>query len=104
MDLLFIADACGGLGPIIAIIKTIYNIIKIAAPIAFIITSAWDLMKATMSGEEKVMKDTWSKLLKRGIALLAIFFVVFVVEFAMGLIADNAEDGSTGWVQCWNSK
>lgn len=103
MNLLFIADACEGLGPIVAIVKTIFNIIKIIAPIAFIITGAWDLTKAVMSGDEKVMKETWGKLLKRGIALIAIFFVVFLVEFAMGLIAD-ADEGSTGWAQCWNSK
>lgn len=103
MDLLFIADACEGLGPIVSIVKTVFKIIKIAAPIAFIITGSWDLTKAVMSGDEKVMKETWNKLLKRGIALIAIFFVVFLVEFAMSLIGD-ADSDSTGWAQCWKSK
>ncbi len=100
MDLLFIADACEGLGPVVSIVKTIFNIIKIVAPISFIITGAFDLTKAVMSGDDKLMKETWSKLLKRGIALIAIFFVVFLVEFVMGLIADTDPD-SKGWVACW---
>lgn len=100
MDLLFIADACEGLGPIVSIVKTIFNIIKIVAPISFIITGAFDLTKAVMSGDDKLMKETWSKLLKRGIALIAIFFVVFLVEFVMGLIADTDPD-SKGWAACW---
>ena len=44
MDIFLIADACEGLGPIVSVIKALFNIIKIFVPIALLIFGVIDLI------------------------------------------------------------
>lgn len=109
MDLFLVAasDACGGLGPIVAVIKSVFNIIKILVPIALLIMGVIDLAKAVLASDDKKIKEAQSLLVKRAIAAVAVFFAVTLVSAIMGLIGsgDDSGDGttSTSWSECWRN-
>lgn len=110
MDLIqFLAeDPCNGLLPIVQFIRRgVFPIIQIGIPILLIIMGSIDLGKAVMSSDDKEIKGATSKLIKRVIMAVAIFFVVTIVSLVMGLFAnvDNSDElGNTGgWEDCWNA-
>lgn len=105
MDMFLVAasDACGGLGPIVTVIKNLFNIIKIIVPIGLLIMGVIDLAKAVLASDEKEIKGAQSKFIKRAIAAVAVFFAVTLVDAIMGLIGSDDTD-ATGWSQCWNSR
>jgi amino acid permease len=97
---------CGGLGPVISLIKNVFNLIKILVPIVLILMGAIDLTKAVMASDDKEIKAATSKLIKRAIAAVAVFFAVTLVDVIMGLVGDSgAEDGddAMSWSQCWKN-
>ena len=100
-----LADAgnCGGLGPIINLIKGIFNIIKIIVPIILIVMGAIDLTKAVMASDDKEIKAATSKLIKRTIAAVAVFFIVTLVDVVMQLVSNSAEDADGNLLSCWNN-
>ncbi len=101
-----ILDACEGLGPIVAVIKGVFNLIKIGVPIILIIMGAIDLGKAVMASDDKEIKGATSKLIKRAIAAVAVFFAVTIVDVVMGLVAKGeVKDGvdSSSWAACWDA-
>ena len=108
MDMFLIADACEGLGPIVSVIKGLFNIIKIVIPIALLIFGVIDLAKAVIASDEKEIKGATSKFIKRAIAAVAIFFAVTLVDVIMGLVGKGEETGdgatSASWSACWNSR
>lgn len=104
LNLLNAVDNCGGIGPIVKFIKSgIFPIIQIGIPIILIIMGSLDLGKAVLSNDEKEIKGATSKLIKRAIAAVAVFFVVMFVTVLMNLIAtSSAEDANTtSWATCW---
>ena len=108
LNLFNIMDACEGLGPIVAILKIVLNIIQIAIPILLILFGTLDLGKAVISNDEKEIKGAISKLIKRALMALAVFFVVFFVKLIFSWIAraqTNSENGSdikeSDWWTCW---
>lgn len=108
MDLLqFLAsDPCNGLLPVVQFIrKGIFPIIQIGIPILLIIMGSIDLGKAVMSSDDKEIKGATSKLIKRVIMAVAIFFVVTIVTLVMNLFTsvDSEDTGDTaGWRACWD--
>ena len=50
------ADACGGLRPIVSVIKGLFDILRILVPIALLIFGALDLAKAVIASDEKEIK------------------------------------------------
>lgn len=106
MEMFQILDACEGLGPIVAVIKGVFNLIKIGVPIILIIMGAIDLGKAVMASDDKEIKGATSKLIKRAIAAVAVFFAVTIVDVVMGLVAKGeVKDGvdSSSWAACWDA-
>lgn len=105
MDMFLVAasDACGGLGPIVTVVKNLFTIIKIIVPIGLLIMGVIDLAKAVLASDEKEIKGAQSKFVKRAIAAVAVFFAVTLVDAIMGLISSDDTD-ATGWSQCWNSR
>ena len=106
MEMFQILDACEGLGPIVAVIKGVFNLIKIGVPIILIIMGAIDLGKAVMASDDKEIKGATSKLIKRAIAAVAVFFAVTIVDVVMGLVAKGeVRDGadSSSWAACWDA-
>jgi hypothetical protein len=106
MDFVQVLADCGGLLPVIRIIKNVFNLIKILVPIILILMGAIDLMKAVMASDDKEIKAATSKLIKRAIAAVAVFLAVFLVDIIMGLVGDSgAEDDedAMSWSDCWKS-
>lgn len=106
LDLIQILDNCQGLGPIISLVKAILKIIQFGIPIVLILLGTIDLGKAVMSSDDKEVKAAQSRLIKRCIYAVAVFFVTFLVTLIMGIVADSGVDGnqatSESWSKCWN--
>ena len=102
-----INDGCGGLRPIVAIIKNgVFPIVQIGIPILLIVFGTIDLGKAVISSDDKEVKQAQSRLIKRCIYAVAIFFITTLVSIIMSLVAtgaDSDETNTSGWAQCWNS-
>ncbi len=100
-------DNCGGLEPIVRIIKKgIFPIVQIGIPIVLIVLGTIDLGRAVISSDDKEVKGAQSRLIKRCIYAVAIFFVVTIVNIIMSLVAgsaDSTEVDSNSWANCWNS-
>ena len=101
------ADACGGLRPIVSVIKGLFDIIRILVPIALLIYGALDLAKAVIASDEKEIKGATSKFIKRAVAAVAVFFAVTLVNVVMGIVGkgeDSSDEvNSQSWIACWNS-
>jgi len=96
------ADACGGILPVVQLIrKGVFPIIQIGIPILLILMGTIDLGKAVLSNDDKEIKGSTTKLIKRAIAALAVFFISTLVTVIMGWIGltDVGEQG--GWATCW---
>lgn len=104
-----IKDGCGGLAPIVRLIKKgVMPIVQIGIPILLIIMGTVDLGKAVISSDEKEVKGAQSRLIKRCIYAVAIFFLVTLVSIVMGLVAtandpDVSSKDANSWASCWNS-
>ena len=103
-------DACNGLLPIVQFIRNgVFPLIQIGIPIVLILLGSIDLGKAVMSSDDKEIKGATSKLIKRVIYAVAIFFVVTIVTLVMNLFSkvDDKEHGgtgnTTGWGKCWDA-
>ena len=99
-------DPCNGLLPVVQFIrKGVFPIIQIGIPILLIIMGSIDLGKAVMSSDDKEIKGATSKLIKRVIMAVAVFFVVTIVTLVMNLFTnvDSEDTGdTTSWRTCWN--
>lgn len=100
-----ISGKCMGLEPIIRILKNVVKLIQFGVPVLLILFGMIDLGKAVMSSKEDEMKKAQGTLLKRFIYAVAVFLVITLVTFVMGLVgeagADEADEDS--WISCWNS-
>lgn len=102
LDLVQILDSCEGLLPIVQFIKKgIFPIIQIGIPIILILMGTIDLGKAVMSSDDKEIKGATSKLIKRAIAAVAVFFVVTIVTLLMGIFAKTDIGEKNQWFNCW---
>ena len=99
------------LKPIFQFIKYgVYPIIQIGIPILLILMGTIDLGKAVLSSDDKEIKGATSKLIKRAIAAVAVFFVATIVSLIMGMFSTSgAEDAENvdltytdyDWKACW---
>lgn len=101
-------DACKGLTPIIKIVrKGVFPIVQIGIPLVLIVLGTIDLGKAVISSDDKEVKGAQSRLIKRCIYAVAIFFVATLVIILMDLVAGavGTEDPDIGdtssWYECW---
>jgi len=105
LDLIQILKCPDDLVPIFSFLKQgVYPIIQIGIPILLIIMGSIDLGKAVLSSDDKEIKGATSKLIKRCIAAIAIFFVTTIVSLVMGLLGDVDSDkvsGTDSWKDCW---
>ena len=105
-----INDGCGGLRPIVEIIKNgVFPIVQIGIPILLIVFGTIDLGKAVISSDDKEVKQAQSRLIKRCVYAVAIFFITTLVSIIMGLVSkgvdvstDQESTNDTGWANCWN--
>ena len=108
MLLLKTIDVCGDLGSVIKILKAVYVLLQWAIPIILILFGAIDLGKAVIASKEDEMKKAQGTLIKRIVYAVLIFFLFFIVNLVIGLVAD-ATNGTTErvdkstWAECWKS-
>lgn len=91
--------------PIVQFVRRgIFPILQIGIPILLIVMGSIDLGKAVLSSDDKEIKGATSKLIKRAIAAVAMFFVTTIVSLLMGLFAKTDIDegtDTTSWQKCW---
>lgn len=86
---------CGGMenfvfdGQIPNITSTIVTLIMVIVPVILIILGMMDLGKAVMAQKEDEIKKGQQIFIKRLLAAAIVFFVIFVVKTAVGLIAPD---------------
>ena len=106
-NLFQIGGTCGGLEPIVRIIKKgLFPIIQIGIPLLLIVLGTLDLGKAVISSDDKEVKAAQSRLIKRFIYAMLIFFVTTIVTLIMSLVqigADPTEVDTVSWKACWDS-
>lgn len=90
-------DFCGELEQIITLLKNVIRLLQFLIPMGLILFGMLDLGKAVIAGKEDEMKKAQGTLIKRVIYAIAVFLVVTIVSFAMGLV------GSDDWKDCWNN-
>jgi len=84
---------CGMIpGPVTALMGTLYNLIKIAVPLILIVYGMLDFGRAVMAGEEKEIKEKQKLFIKRIIAAVMVFLVLYLVQFVMSIL--NPGDNS----------
>ena len=91
--------------PIVSVLKSVFKIVQIGIPILLILWGAFDLGKAVIASDEKEIKGATSKLIKRAIAAVAVFFAVTLVSLIMNLVSNSGaeESDSLSWKDCWNN-
>ncbi len=105
-----ILDYCTDLTPLIKVIKAVLAVIQFVIPVLLIVLGTIDLGKAVISSDDKEVKAAQSRLIKRVIYAVAIFFVVLLVRLVMGIVGNSGvetvgtdeEVGSESWIDCWD--
>jgi len=83
------------------LVTTIINIIKIGVPLLLIIFGMLDLGKAVMAQKEDEIKKGQQIFIKRLIAAVIVFLVVFVVQLAINLVAGDDKAGIWKCIDCF---
>ena len=84
------------------IISFIINLFKIATPIILIIVSIIDLVKALASSKDDQIKKAQSNFIKKLIAAVLVFLVIYIVQFVITAVADGDDEGNvTNCLSCF---
>ncbi len=82
-------------------ISKIINLIKILVPIFLVIMGMLDFVRAVISSDEKQMKESQSRFIRRLLAGAIVFFVIAIVQFVFSAIGQD--DKFTGCIACFVS-
>ena len=100
---------CTDILPIIRIIKNgVFPLIQMGIPIILLLLGTIDLGKAVLSSEDKEVKAAQSRLIKRILYAVVIFFMTTIVSLVFNIVADYSDDdslesGAKSWLTCWNA-
>ncbi len=83
-------------------ISTVITIIKIGIPILLIIFGMIDLGKAVMSNDEKEMKSSQTRLIKRILYAVIVFFIVAIVQWIFQIVDADVVEEKGGTKSCLN--
>lgn len=86
----FLAATCNiDIDPIVpGTVRIFVTTLKIVVPIVLVVLGMLDMAKAVMSNDEKEMKEAQKTLIKRVIYAVVIFFIVALVQFVFGRLAE----------------
>ncbi len=87
---------------LIGYINTGMNIIRIGVPILLIVLIIYDLATAVFAGDEKKVSNARSKIIKRIIIAVAIFFVPTIINFIFGTVVSGFSDYQNDYEICLN--
>ena len=93
---------CGG-ADILRVIKFVFILLRLVnwiVPMALIVIISIDFGKNVMANKEDEMKKNVSIVVKRIIFCIALFFVMPIVEFVIGMLGDTASSGDKSWLDC----
>ncbi len=80
--------------------SNILNLIKIIVPILLILMGMFDFARSVISSDEKQMKESQSRFIRRALAAVFIFFAVAITQFVFNAIgADN--ENIVGCIDCF---
>ena len=79
--------------------KAIY-ILKILIPIILIVLGMIDFGKAVISSDEKALKNTTKKLIKKIIAGICIFFIPLLIQFVFSMISLVSDEMKKDYTKC----
>ena len=100
-------SACKGFDFVIRIIKNgVFPVIQIGIPIVLIVLGTLDLGRAVISSDDKAVKEAQSKLIKRCIYAIILFFIVTLLNLLFSMVGNIAGDDAPGlqsWSACWDS-
>ena len=82
-------------------VSNIINIIKIATPIILIIMGMIDFAKAVVSNDEKAMKESQSRFIRRVIGGILVFVVVVVIQLIFNMIGTNSTNQMVTCINCF---
>ena len=96
---------CRGFDFVIRIIKNgLFPILQIGIPIILIVLGTLDLGKAVISSDDKAVKEAQSKLIKRCIYAILVFFIVTLLNLLFSMVGQiTGSDALTEWSNCWNN-
>ncbi len=86
------------------LVHSAVTLIKIFIPIILIIFGMLDMGKAVLSNDEKTMKESQNKLVKRILYAVLVFLIVSLVQIVFGIVG-KADSGSgstaTSCINCF---
>ena len=85
---------------IVGLLKAVVGLLQFGIPLVLIIFGMLDLGKAVMAGKEDEMKSAQKLLIRRIIYAIAVFLVVTIVRFALGMIGRGS---GSDWDKCWHA-
>ena len=96
---------CYGFDSIVRVIKEgVFPILQIAIPIILIVLCTFDLGKAVISSDDKAVKEAQSKLIKRCIYAILVFFIVTLLNLLFSMVGQiTGSEALTQWSNCWNN-
>ena len=83
------------------VISIVVTVIKIGVPILLIILGMIDLGKSVMAQKEDEIKKSQSLFIKRLIAAILVFLVVFIVQIVVRFIAPDENDNFRNCMNCF---
>lgn len=107
---MILADACTNAGFLIRIVVNLFKYLRFILPIILVIFIIFDLSKVIVSNvDEKAKKDAFSKIVKRALFAIIIFFIPTIITIVFKQIENISRDEhtsttSTSWIDCWLSE
>ena len=85
------AMSCSDLGDLQTDLNNFFNFFKAIVPLLVIGLSSYDFIKAITNKDDKDIKKAFSRLLKRLICAVILFFLPVLIELLLSFIIDNAD-------------
>lgn len=85
------------------IVSTIVTIIQIVVPILLIVFGMLDLAKAVIASKEDEIKKAQMTFVKRLIAAVIVFFIIYLVQLVIRFVAGSNQDTIIGCFNCFIS-
>lgn len=82
-------DLCNDAAPILKLVGIVFKGIQIVVPIMLIIIGMLDMAKAVGQKSEDDIKKAQQGLIKKAIAAVIVFFIVFIVNLLMKLVGQD---------------
>ena len=80
---------CKSFGALKTDIQNVFDFVKILVPLLVIGLSSFDFIKAITEKDDKDIKKAFSRLMKRLICAVILFFLPVLLELLMNMITDN---------------